>query len=45
MARDEELNPNYGYTTVSVRPKDVNDNAPEFVSSMQASVPESSPTG
>nr|UTK45865.1 neural-cadherin [Crepidula fornicata] len=43
-AADEAVDPNYGYATVSVRPLDVNDNSPEFVTEpLEGSVPEHSP--
>ena len=45
-AADELRDPNYGYTTVSVRPRDVNDNHPQFVTDpLLGTVPESSAQG
>ena len=45
-AADENIDPNFGYASVNVRPQDINDNDPEFVTNpLEASVDEHSPLG
>ena len=41
-ARDEVLSPNFGYTTIQIKPIDINDNGPIEVGSLVGYVAENS---